>query len=261
MEENPEEKFTEFIASKTKENPAFIHIDILGLAKIAKTNSERLNKFCSLLNKISDKKGNICIPAFSLSYTKNEVYNIGVTPSTGIGAVCEHTRKNFPGRRTVDALFSYVITGEKISRKHFETDDYESFGKGSVIEEVFRMNGYVCSIGGVFKNSTEIHYIEKLLEVKYRQDKTFSGKIIDLEGKSHDQIITYFCKNFDYNYWYDFKNLENDLRRDGLMETFKAEDYPLFISGIKFRTLYDYIEQKIKKDSSYFIKDLKDGRI
>jgi len=253
-------KFTDLIAEKTKENPAFIHLDMLGLLKIAKNNEERFTGFCNLLTEIENKGGNICIPAYSLSYTKGEDFNLTETPSENVGAVSEFVRKKFPERRTVDALFSYLVFGKNISGKHFNITDYESFGKDSIIEEVFEKDGYLWSIGGVFKNSTEIHYIEKLLQLDYRSDKIFSGKIIDKTGKLHLQNIKYYCKNFDFNLVYDFKNLETDLRNDGLFETIKADDYPLFVSGIKFKTLYEYVELKIKKDKKYFLKNLRDKR-
>ena len=96
--------------------------------------------------------------------------------------------------------------------------------------------------------------------MNYRHNKNFTGQITDLNGYKSDQQVTYFCKKFDYNLWYDFKELENDLRDDGLMETIKVEGFPLFITAIRFRLLYDYIEQKIRKDIKYFIKDLKDKR-
>lgn len=259
--EKIKENFIDLVAEKTKSNPAFIHLDMLGLAKLGRNNVDRLNEFCDLLEKIEKKKGNICIPAYSFSYTKNEDYNILKTPCVNVGAVSEFIREIHPERRTIDAIFSYMIYGDKISGKHFEISDYETFGKGSVMEEVFNLDGYIWAIGGVFKNSTEIHFIEKMLRVSYRYDKIFKGIIIDKDGKPHNQQITYFCKNFDYNLWYDFKNLENDLREDGLIETLKVEDYPLFISGIKFRTLFEYIDKKIREDSKYFLKDLKDKRL
>lgn len=261
MQENLRENFTDLIAEKTKNNPAFIHLDMIGIAKLGKNNIERIKEFCGILENIEKKNGNICIPAYTLSYTKSEEYNLLTTPSANVGAVCEEVRKEFPEKRTVDALFSYTVFGDGISRKHFEISDYESFGHGSLMEEVFNKDGYIWSIGGVFRNSTEIHFIEKLLEIDYRYDKIFNGKIIDRDGKTHDQQIKYFCKKFDYNLAYDFRNLEIELREDGLMETIKAEGFPIFVSGIKFKTLYDYVEIKIRKDKNYLIKDLKNSRL
>ncbi len=254
-------KFADFLAEKTRNNPATIHLDLLGLIRLGKDNNERLEVFSKLLVDIENKGGNICLPAYSLSYTKNENYNILQTPSTEVGIVSEYIRKSFPERRTADALFSYTVLGNEISGKHFEARNYESFGGESLIEEVFKKDGYICSIGRVFRNCTEIHFIENLLEVKYRFNKNFYGTITDRENNNYKQQITYFCKNFDYNLWYDFKNLEDNLKQDGLMEILRVEGFPIFIEAIKFKTLYDYIEMKIRKDYFYFIKDLKDKRI
>lgn len=251
--------FVTLIAEKTKHNPAAIHIDLIGLIRLGKNNEERLEQFSEILSSVAVNGGNICIPSYSLSYTNNEEYNIIETPSN-IGIVAEHIRKKFPRKRTVDPLFSYVTFGNEISNKHFEVTDYESFGNNSLIEELFEKDGYICSIGGVFRNCTEIHFIEKLLDVKYRADKIFKGSIIDYEGKNHKQQVTFFCKTFDHNLWYNFKNLEEDLKRDGLMEIFKANGQEIFIEGIKFKILYEFVEKKIKKDYKYFIRELKDKR-
>jgi len=252
----PRIKFIEKVAELTRENPAFIHLDMIGLAKLSKDNESRLNDFSNLLGEIESAGGNICIPSYSLSYTRKEDYDMLHTPVINAGYVSEFVRQAYAEKRTVDALFSYIVLGNKTTKKHFEVSDYDSFGNGSLIDEVFELDGYVWTIGGVFKNSTEIHYIEKLLNVDYREDKVFSGNIIDIYGNSHRQSITFFCKNFDYRYWYDFKKVENDLRSDGLMEVIREDDFPLFISGIKFGKLYDFLKKKLSHDKKYICSEL-----
>lgn len=250
------QNFIKKLSELTADKPAFIHLDMLGLTKLAKDNLSRLSEFADLLSEIENEGGNICIPSYSLSYTRKEDYDILNTPVVNAGIVSEFIRQKFSARRTVDALFSYIVFGKVLSKKHFETGDYDSFGTGSLIEEVFEKDGYIWTIGGVFKNSTEIHFIEKELNVDYREDKVFSGTLIDIEGKAHRQNVTFFCKNFDYRYWYDFKKVEIDLRSDGLMEVIKQEGFPLFVSGVKFRTLFEYLKQKVDKDKRYICKDL-----
>lgn len=251
-----EKKFIKLISEKTKINPAFIHLDLIGLTKLAKDNYSRMEKFSEILSGIESEGGNICIPSYTLSYTRNEIYSMNESPVVNAGVVSEYIRKNFFQKRTVDALFSYIVFGKNISESHFEVRDYDSFGKRSLIEEVFEKDGYIWTIGGVFKNSTEIHFIEKLIGVNYREDKVFSGVITDGKGKSYNQKVIFFCKNFDYRYWYDFKGVENDLRKDGLMETIKTEGFPMFISGIKIRVLAEYLAKKVSKDPKYICKKL-----
>ena len=69
--------------------------------------------------------------------------------------------------------------------------DYETFGDNSLIGELFNSNGYICCVGDVFHNTpTEVHFIERLLQVSYRSNKTMSGEIIDREGESHFQNLS-----------------------------------------------------------------------
>ena len=111
-----------------------------------------------------------------------------------------------------------------------------------------------------FKNTTEIHFLEKLLEVDYRSDKIFEGDLIDMENNSHRQKVTFFCKNFDYNLWYDFSKLEKDLKSEGLFEIIRSDDNSIYIEMIKFKTVFEFLKDKIKKDKNYLIRDLKDKR-
>lgn len=252
--------FVKLFAQKTLNNPAFIHLDLIGLIRLGKTNAERLKSFCNLLTEIENSGGNVCIPAFTLSYTKNQIFDVLNSPSSDVGVTAEFIRSSFPGKRTYDGLFSYVAFGKNFSGENFIAKDFETFGDNSIIGEVFNKDGYLCGIGGVFRNSTEIHYIEKLLEVDYRHDKIFEGKLIDADGVKHNQRIKYFCKNFDFNLWYDFSQLESDLKKEGLIEIFKTEDLHMYAEMIKFKVVYDFIKEKIKKEKNYLIKNLKDKR-
>ncbi len=256
----PYGRFAEEFAGKTRDNPAFIHVDFIGLIRLGKTNRDRLEMFFRMLDETSRLGGNVCFPAFTLSYTKNEVFDVMNTPSSDIGMLSEKLRERYPHKRTYDGLFSYTVVGDKISGKQFSPADFETFGKGSLIDQVFESDGYLCSIGGVFRNSTEIHYIEKLLEVDYRHDKFFEGYLIDASGKMHRQKIKYFCKNFDYNLWYDFAHVESEIKSEGMFELFSVEDFPLVIEMVKFREVFSFIESKLKNDKHYLIKELKDKR-
>ncbi|HRB00940.1 MAG TPA: AAC(3) family N-acetyltransferase [Ignavibacteria bacterium] len=251
--------FAKLLAEKTKDNPAFIHLDFIGLIRLGKTNEIRIDKFCEMLKEIENEGGNICIPAFTLSYTRNEIFNMPESPAVNIGMLPEVIRQKFPDKRTSDGLFSFTAIGNNFSKDNFIPKDTASFGD-SLMAEVFEKDGYLASIGGVFRNSTEIHYLEKLLEVDYRSDKIFEGDLIDTENNLHRQKVTYFCKNFDYNLWYDFSELEKELKNEELMEIIRSDDNSIYIEMIKFKTVFEFLKDKIKKDKNYLIRELKDKR-
>ena len=75
-----------------------LHISPLGLLRPAPDNIQRFTKLNSILNCIQDSGGNIAIPAYSYSYTKNETYDIRSTPST-LDETHEFLRKNNINKR------------------------------------------------------------------------------------------------------------------------------------------------------------------
>ena len=80
-------EFVNLLAEKTRDNPAFIHLDMLGLAKLESSNDKRLREFEKIITDTVRSGGNICIPSYSLSYTRNEEYNMLSTPCVNVGAV------------------------------------------------------------------------------------------------------------------------------------------------------------------------------
>jgi len=243
-------EFIKLLAQKTRQNPISIHIDVVGLLRIAPTNDARLSELSDIISQASCQGGNIIIPAYSYSYTKNEDYDILHTPSD-VGVAAEYLRSKFADKRMVDALFSYLVFADQISKKHFEIKDYESFGDDSLIGELFAKDGYVGSIGGVLSYTTEVHFLERLLGVSYRYNKSFTGTIIDYTGKKHKQKITFYCRKLDSGLRPNLLRLEKDLRQDGLVEIFKIDGYGFEMEAVKIKALYEYIGRKIRENPFY----------
>lgn len=108
-------------------------------------------------------------------------------------------------KRTVDANFSYLLFGNTFSDKHLVVDNYNSFGKDSLIEEVFSKEGYLGAVGGVLEYLTEIHFLKRNY-VDYRFDKEFSGEIIDHNGLMSKQNIIYYCRDLKSDYDASFRH-------------------------------------------------------
>ena len=119
----------------------------------------------------------------------------------------------------------------------------------------------LCSIAASWKKTfTELHFIERLLEVKYRQNKTFYGKTIDVAGDVYETNATFFCKNYDYNLRSGHAQLAEDLIKDEVMKTINIDD-KLQIKGVLFKDLHDYVEQKIKNNYFYLCEEIpNDGK-
>lgn len=240
----------QLIVAKTKDRLASIHIDAIGLIRLGQTNEERLNNFSQIISSAEQMGGNIMIPTFSYTYPKNQVFSIMETPSD-VGAVTEFLRKSYPYKRTIDPFFSYLLFGEKGS-EHFKVQDYECFGDKSLIADLFSQNGYICCVGNVFHNTpTEVHYIEKLLNVDYRFNKLFNGIIRDCEGNQHQQTTTFYCRKYLDEVEPDMTRLENDLKKNDLFEYWRDDNVDFEIQAVSFQRLYDFVKDKITQNPGY----------
>ena len=137
------------------------------------------------------------------------------------------------------------------SKKYFKTSNYSSFGEGSLIEEVFNKDGYLGAIGNALEYLTEIHFLEKKLNVDYRFDKVFTGYSIDSDGNKMSNKITYFCRDLNANYSVSLVQLKKDIKSAGLIETWRLIEFNLKIEVIKIRELYLFIKEKLLIDPEY----------
>ena len=227
-----------------KHNPLIIHINLLGLFRMAPNNRERFLKFNVLLNEIQDFGGNIAIPTYSYTYTKNEIYDVLYTPSE-LCTLSEYLRVNNKEKRTVDANFSYLLFGNNFSKRHFKVSDLSSFGEKSLVEDVFNQDGYLGAVGGALEYMTEIHFLERKLEVEYRFDKVFPGTSVDKNNNKIDNKITYFCRDLHSDYSVSFVQLKTDIRNEGLVKTWNIEKFDIVIEVVKIQDLFDFIKNKI----------------
>ena len=238
------------VSNKIKNNPLVLHINPIGLLRLDHTNQERFNKFNLILNTIQHNGGNIAIPTYSYSFTSNKVYDVRNTPSE-LDEVSEYIRIKNPLKRTMDANFSYLLFGNNFSDKFYKSIDYSSFGENSLIEDIFLQDGYLGAIGGVIEYLTEVHYLERKLNVDYRFDKKFSGSAIDKNNKKQKYTLTYYCRDLKSDYAVSFVQLKNDLKEEGLIETWFIDKYKLKLEVIKFKVLYNFIEAKLLNNPKY----------
>jgi aminoglycoside N3'-acetyltransferase len=238
------------VANNTKYEPLIIHINPLGLFRMGDSNKERFLHLNIVLNKIQKNGGNIATPAYSYSYTKNEIYDIKNTHSS-LDEISEYLRKNNKIKRTIDPNFSYVLFGNGFSNRHLVMSDYSSFGEGSLIDEVFNKDGYLGAIGGALEYLTEVHFLERKLNVAYRFDKVFKGISIGNNGKNNNNKVTYFCR--DYSYLPSFIKLKKDLLSSGLVSVWKITDLNLQIEVVKIQELYLFIKEKLEFNSEYLL--------
>lgn len=240
-----------------------IHIDMIGLYKLGKSNEERIKVFKKFLENLKNNDIDVFIPTYSYSYTKKEIFDIKNSKSD-VGLVTDELRKIDYKKRSIDPLFSYLIYSKKDFLNHKIPKDYTSFGKNSLIEYMYKNDFYLGVIGTEIRMLTEIHYLEYLNKEKfnldYRYEKDFFGKTMGLNGKIKDTKVTFFCRNIEKypNLLSNFIDMQEDIKKSGLVKTINLSN-KLLIHLISFKDLESFLLKQWKKNRFYTTID-KDER-
>ena len=189
------------------------------------------------------------VPTFSYSYAGDGPFKWLKTPSK-VGIVTEYLRGRHPQRRTVDGMFSYVVYGLDPADQVFDFGSgvYESFGDDSLIARIYLEDGYICCIGDVFHNApTEVHFLERMLKVNYRQDKMFSGSFVGRDFSARQQI-KFFCRDLSLNLVPDMTRLEKRLREERLVEFWQVDGLEFYIEAVKIREIFELLKYELTKN-------------
>lgn len=158
----------------TNNDNIFIHSNIgfFGQIESARDKEDLYRAFKKAIFEVIGENGTLIVPVFSYSFCWNKVFDKDTTPGI-CGIFSEMVRKDPCSIRSDDANFSIAAIG-KNAEYFIENMPEHSFGKNSFWERFLLCNGKFCNFN-FDSGSTFIHYVEKLLNIKYRYDKKFSG--------------------------------------------------------------------------------------
>lgn len=227
----------------------FIHSDIMFGKVTAGFNRKKYTGILyDILNSLKVK--NIVIPTFTYSFCNNEDYDVRKS-RTSMGALNEWIRKTDNRYRTLDPLLSVSVPMNLKGK--FSHCGNHSLGENCAFDVLHHMDGvkflfFGASMGNCF---TYVHYVEKMLEVPYRFDLEFQGKIIDENREQIQRVQTihtacYGVRPAEYYYFEDY--LENN----GALK--KAVLGDRTVSCIFERDAYREIKRMIEKDINYFLE-------
>lgn len=227
----------------------FIHSDIMfGTPAKGFRRTELLETLYQVI--VSLNVPNVIIPTFTYSFCNHEDYDV-LNSKTLMGSFNEYYRKKENRYRTHDPLLSLSVP-EKL-RPLFENVSEHSLGIGSGLDIVHHMNDVKflflgADVGNCF---TYVHYVEKILDVPYRFDMPFEGKIIDENGNvsQKTQYIHTQCAGVQLPERYDY--FEKDLLTKGKLQQCQYGDK--LISCISEKDAYEEIVRNIEKNKFYYL--------
>ena len=175
----------------------FVHTEVaFGIPNKTLGRKGYLEALYDILRELS--VGTLIFPAFTYSFCNGEDYDVR-NSRTSMGALIEHIRKKPEAKRSLDPLLSLVAVGERTDLVEGPPGE-NALGPGSGFDRLHQAGGVKFLFFGADFDEyfTYVHHIEKVLEVPYRYDQPFSGRIIDYDGNSmyHTHFIHTKCGGY-----------------------------------------------------------------
>jgi aminoglycoside 3-N-acetyltransferase len=152
----------------------FCHANLgfFGRAKGVTDSHDLCEMFFDCIMERLGPNGTLCVPTFTYSFPKGEVFDWESGPSK-MGAFAELVRVR--GYRSADPCYSVAVIGAKshiaelVSENSFDT-------RASFFGRLWIEEGKVLNLN-FDAGSTFVHWVEREMNVPYRFDKTFTGVI------------------------------------------------------------------------------------
>lgn len=193
----------------------------------------------------------LVFPSFSYSFANHEDYDVRQS-RTSMGALIEYIRKQPGVCRSLDPLLSLLVIGAREDLAAGLPVGH-SFGPDSGFDRLHRAGGVkFLFFGAEFEEYfTYIHYIEKVLNVPYRFDMSFTGTITDYDGKSfqHTQAIHTQCGGVTLK---NFGPLKQKLAEEGVLKLARLGDREL--ACISEEDIFQSISEAIRSDPFSFVE-------
>ncbi len=155
-------------------------------------------QLCEILFELIMELGveTVVFPTFTFSFGNREDFDVRITPSR-MGLLTEYARKRPEAVRSVDPIMSVVVFGK--NKDLLNVTGVKVLGEGSIFDNLHKAEDvrflFLGTRFGIC--GTHMHYIENELQVPYRYDMDFYGKVTDYDGNTRDDHRIIFVRYRD----------------------------------------------------------------
>lgn len=171
----------------------FVHSDLSKFGKLAdiKNRKEWNLAFLNACLMAIGNEGTLVVPTFTYSFCRGKMFDVENSQSE-LNYFTEVARTSKGFIRSDNPIFSVTSKGPH-TQKLFNNLSTECLGKDSIFERLHQLNAKILLLGFT-EGSTFIHYVESCLNVPYRYNKIFNGKI-KKENKIFNKSYNYFVRD------------------------------------------------------------------
>ena len=227
----------------------FIHSDVMfGRPAEGFRKRDYLSTLWAVISGLGMKS--LIVPTFTYSFPNGEDYSIADS-KTSMGAFNEFVRKTDGRYRTDDPLLSVSVP--MALKPSFDHVSDHSLGEGSALDILHHMDGVKFLFFGaeMAECFTYVHYVEKMLDVPYRFDMPFTGKVIYPDGtvKTRKQTIHTQCRGAVLPSKYDY--FEQEMEEKGFLKKKRVGNR--YIACISETDAFREISDRINRNIYYYL--------
>lgn len=176
-----------------KNKTVFVYSRIFSLGRI--TSKEAVFRLIEILVDAVGSEGTLCIPCYSYSGYKDEIFDPLMTSGT-VGVLGDVSRET-PGMiRTVHPVYSTVCMGKDAQFLNSQSY-YTCFGENSFFDLFSRLgNGFFLMLGTNLSVLTSAHYYDQKFSSPLRFVKKFEASIIE-NGEKKKIVFDSYVKNYE----------------------------------------------------------------
>ncbi|MEG1552188.1 MAG: AAC(3) family N-acetyltransferase [Kiritimatiellia bacterium] len=235
----------------------FVHTDLsFGMPNFKLSRSVLCSEILDVILGLGVKT--ICFPTFTFSFCNGVAYDVR-SSKTPMGVLNEAFRKRADVVRSLDPLMSVAVWGQ-----HMEIATKigtHSCGAGSSFD-ILRKLSATQRVKFLFFGTrphlcaTYTHYVERCLDVPYRYDRAFTGKVTDINGVSEEKT---FWLNVRYQGVKAFKDarLEEAMDSMGMIRSSPVGEAGAYI--LSEADLFNTTADNIRANANYMLDQPYDG--
>ena len=180
-------------------------------------------------------------PAFNYDFAKSKLFKVDHDP-VQVGNFNEWVRQTKNYSRSPVPIFS--ILREVNETTTSTQSDFRPFSKAGEFGELVSRKGQILLFGARLNSLTFIHYVEELLEIPYKYNKTFHG-YIEVKSNTSPVSTTYLVRPMGLNLEYDWIKVHKKLIDNSIPQKISTlGNYELYDS----KNLIDFMVDMYKKD-------------
>jgi aminoglycoside 3-N-acetyltransferase len=247
------QKELEKLLNPVQGRPCMVHTNLFragSLVPRVEDQHELMNLHKKNLERIFDDQ--LYIPSFTYSYCRERLFDTQNTAAE-LGPFDEFMRTQAGMTRSLDPVFSMV--SRSIDNPEQLPGEIEAFSDQSIFAELYQKDGVILFYGAPLDTVTMIHHAEYLSgRPAYRYDKLFDGRILDAQGQEHQIRYIYPVRPMGKHMDYDWKDIEADLIKNGLLQTFKI-GRKMVAGIIEVKPLVDHWVPMLKENMVSLLDD------